>query len=103
MAESLNRETLPLREDLTPEEVEEFIEELLKKLVDDPSWQEEAARASGLDLAKVRAALSSSQPLVSIRPAGAGLTGAEVAIIVAFAPLVVHVGKSVWDHFLLPR
>lgn len=33
---------------------------------------------------------------------GAAFAG-ETAIIVAFAPLVVQIGKDVWQHFILPR
>jgi len=34
---------------------------------------------------------------------GAGFDPATVALIVAFAPVGIHITKSVWDNFILPR
>src|SRR4051812_35452844 len=95
-------ETRPLRKDLSPDEIQRFIEEQLRKLRDEPSGLEEAARLTRLPADQLRAALEAPVALVSARRA-AGFTGAEAAVIVAFAPLVVHIGKSIWDNLILPQ
>src|ERR1043166_8976573 len=100
MGDSNRRYTL--RDDLTSDELQRFIEELLRQLREDDKTIQAAAKSTGVSAGELKAAAGGAKPVISISQT-AGIDPGTVAIVVAFAPLAVHIGKSLWDTVILPR
>jgi hypothetical protein len=86
---------------ITEEDLNSELDALWSQIQDPNSKLSQEAQASGIDVAQLRG--KRREEFIVTRTEGAG-SGAEwVSLIVAFAPLVVKIAGSLWDHVFLRR